>query len=419
MNPQLLSFDPGNVPQAIMLASMLRLIQMPSAQANIDTEFEADMGIAPLSTMYRDPVNLPTMYWGVAGPNVLILLNGVENVPMATALWNGYVPSFFSNPAPHTDASNPWIQAAVALAIDHSIGQIINTTNLVIAGYSGGGAIAYNLAVALKAINPRLTPKIVTFGSPKPGDRSVIQSLAGCKSFRLFTNYDPVPLIPPTADQLPYMAILYGLRYVRAANNYCQPSGGYQIDNLGDLKPAEVPAGANQAPVTSLASWLFALNSDPTGVHALNTYISDLQAYLNTNRGTARPNVPPGAPATTPNATSTRQTNAATNAAVNTVFLTGQTQNVADPTIPAPQLFQAIRSGRIWYTAFAGSIISIGPTKRRARALARFGNEFLRRLQTEAVVDPSSILAQFQTYFQAAADPTQGFNPVLNTSWPQ
>ena len=105
-------------------------------------------------------------------------------------------------------------------------------------------------------------------------------------------------------------------------------------------------------------------------------------------------------------------------AAVQTIFATGRQQDAQPVVVPQAAAFQAVRNGRIWTVYFGDTAVAVGPAKRRARAMARTGNDFLRHQQNQAVVDPTAFVAQMQTFFQLASDPTTGFQPQLNTVWP-
>jgi hypothetical protein len=86
--------------------------------------------------------------------------------------------------------------------------------------------------------------------------------------------------------------------------------------------------------------------------------------------------------------------------------------------IPTQNLFIAVRVGKIWRVRFGGVDVAIAPFRRRARGLALAGNNFLRRLQREAVVSPEDLAIQFTAYLAAASDPESGFRPQLNTTVP-
>jgi len=96
----------------------------------------------------------------------------------------------------------------------------------------------------------------------------------------------------------------------------------------------------------------------------------------------------------------------------------GEAQNTIPVSIPTGQTFTAFRNEGIWMIAFGDSIVAIAPTKRRARALARLGNEFLRRLLVQAVVDPDVMETQLAAWLTSAQDPTSGIVPTLQTTIP-
>ena len=98
-----------------------------------------------------------------------------------------------------------------------------------------------------------------------------------------------------------------------------------------------------------------------------------------------------------------------------TQFSDATRQNAQPVNIPDAQLFVAVKTGRVWYVTFGGIVIASAPHKRRARALAREGNAWLRRLQNEAVVYTNDLGSQFLAYLEVASDPASGFTPTINT----
>ena len=69
--------------------------------------------------------------------------------------------------------------------------------------------------------------------------------------------------------------------------------------------------------------------------------------------------------------------------------------------------------GRIWFVTLGETTIAAAPHKRGARQLARFGNAFLRSLQSRAGVSTDDLVAAFQDYLAQAGTPANGFAPVL------
>jgi hypothetical protein len=51
--------------------------------------------------------------------------------------------------------------------------------------------------------------------------------------------------------------------------------------------------------------------------------------------------------------------------------------------------------------------------------MARLGNDFLRHQQVQAVVDPTAILQQMASYYEAASTPANGFTPTMNVVFPR
>jgi hypothetical protein len=80
--------------------------------------------------------------------------------------------------------------------------------------------------------------------------------------------------------------------------------------------------------------------------------------------------------------------------------------------------FQAMHQGQTWFVTLNGNQVAIGPTKKKAQGMARVGNDLLRRLGKQAVVDPTTLEAQFQFFVDSAANGGQGTGVTINPTFP-
>ncbi len=65
---------------------------------------------------------------------------------------------------------------------------------------------------------------------------------------------------------------------------------------------------------------------------------------------------------------------------------------------------------------FGDQLFAFAGNKKRARHLARAGNDFLRSLPKQAVVDPQTLIDQFISFLNAAVQPNGPSRPPINTS---
>ncbi len=100
------------------------------------------------------------------------------------------------------------------------------------------------------------------------------------------------------------------------------------------------------------------------------------------------------------------------------LFVNAAAQEQAVQAVPPDLLFKAVRINRLWYVTMGGSVVSIAPTKRRARGFANAGNDFLRRTLREGYVDTAQVVNSIQGWITAAQDPTSGITPQISGSLP-
>jgi hypothetical protein len=83
---------------------------------------------------------------------------------------------------------------------------------------------------------------------------------------------------------------------------------------------------------------------------------------------------------------------------------------------PATVLFYPLRQGRVWAVGFGNAIVCQGVREDTCRHLCRAGNDFLRSLPKQAVVDPISLAAQFESFLAFATSPDSEWQPKLRTN---
>jgi len=149
--------------------------------------------------------------------------------------------------------------------------------------------------------------------------------------------------------------------------------------------------------------------------HNIAQYRVRIQAALQRNDGHAREPAP--APER-PQANARREISRRAAAVVHQVQELGQVQGDIPVVVPRDKRFVWYKLGGLFITAFGDLTVATSNTKKRARHLANAGNDFLERLQAQAVVDPGALLQQFTNYVELATDPASGFTPTMNTKFP-
>lgn len=95
-----------------------------------------------------------------------------------------------------------WQLAATRIALRLSLTPTDSTKSIVFCGHSYGGVVACLLAAQMKWINPSRDIRVLTFGSPKPGDSRLHTLLAAATNCHLANDGDPIPAFPPSRTEL-------------------------------------------------------------------------------------------------------------------------------------------------------------------------------------------------------------------------
>lgn len=286
---------------------------------------------------------------------------------------------------------------------------------LVCAGHSLGGPICYCVSRIAESLPWRTNNYAITFGAPRPGPETFARSVQVMSMVRWMNAGDPVPQVPPRQNQAPLFFTTLSQTGRLNANRYVHPHGGILLETNGSVEDVIEENVASINLTLSLGSWLVSLATDNPTAHNMNEYVTRLVTRIAT-LGPTRP-ADTGSPDRGHRVRdSSREIQRQVEETL--AILNGQTRegNIGEVVIPAEQAFTAHRNGDVWQVYLTGTYFATGPTRRRARHLAALGNVFLRKLQTEGVVDTTALVGAFQTYLQEATDPTGRFHPTMRTN---
>jgi len=401
-----------NVTLALQHASLLRQFRSLDPQGNIDAILRTELGQRFASSYLPPTANGVAAYFGGNNVRKILYIDGVDRVSQAQQLIAGYgegegLTSF----AP----LNPWIRDNATNILNWMSSVHQETPEyLDVVGYSAGGAIAIDIRKRFADMQATWRTKTITFGAPRTGDRRYRNALSRATIVRWFTDADPVPLLPPRGLDVPaLLAIVPTLRLIRWGN-YVHTDGGISIAQNGVTTPSVLPPVASVNTAGSLVDWLMSVEGTPNNPHDLATYVAWLQAAIRLLPRPDEQDVESGdeeSAVATPRDQMTRAQRAAQDLIVNA----GREQNVQAQVVVPEAFMKARRLGRIWVVDFAGRIIVQAPAEKRARAIARAGNAFLRGLPRQALVDPEALIEQLGTFLVLASSPTGGFVPTINT----
>lgn len=357
----------------------------------------------------------PTYYAAQLGETVLILVSCVDNIIMAGRLIAGYELGI----APILGGENALAKEAAQyivgrLAANH-FGQ---ARRWLLTGHSFGGMICQSLAAALVRQDATQEVKLTTFGSPREANTTNCRVLEHIDVTRWMNDNDPIPLVPPHISEAPGFSAVLTFAAAASWGRYVHTRGGVQLNPDGTWVAQETPQHTRLSVTDALGAFLVSQSLGEVTPHSLIEY-----------RNRIALNVPPGGESggevvggdwETDDGTSRGDWGDAAREATNRVFAQGETQNSVPVVIPDAYTAKVRRVGRRMWSVYWGEIfIATGPTKAKAYGLKNTFNDFLRRLQRQAVTDAPSIAAQFQQYFDVATEEGNGFQPVMQDEFPE
>jgi len=391
-------------------AARLQAMRGLNPQSLIDSVLRPLLPIN-FASIYSSPtVNRLGFYYGGNLERKILYIDGVNSVLHASYLVEGY--NNFTGPG-GVNAFNTWLRAnkdhAFATMTAAGIG---DPEYLDFVGHSAGGALATVMMDTMVQLQSPLKRKLITFGAPRAVSTAAAQRLSGSPIARYMTPDDPIPLVPPRATESPALvASKPGLTVFRWGL-YVHTQGGIVVWPNGTTTDDILPPNATMQNVLNLTNWLFAVHSEANNPHSLTQYYSMI-SYAASIRNTAAALVVDDAPREHSQQEDGAAITRAQRATVAAIHEAGAAQNAQPIVVPHNVLFRPVRIGRIWYVEFAGEIVITAPREDRARHIARAGNDFLRSLPKQALVDPTSMMEQFQAFFAASVEEASGFSPKI------
>jgi len=200
-----------------------------------------------------------------------------------------------------------------------------------------------------------------------------------------------------------------------SSSNMVHTQGGIVLYPNGTMDDAIVPPEASMTPGTSLASWYFSLDGGLQGPHAMASYVTALIAANERNSLPREQNVEL-AGGEDDDVDKRRDVNRARDRVAQKIALSQREQNGQIVNQPAIVLFKPVRQGRIWTVVFGDVIVCQGVREDTCRHLCRAGNDFLRSLPKQGLVDPIALMGQLEQFLAFATAPESEWIPKLQTN---
>lgn len=403
--------DVNNPELGEFYAGAIRLFRQFDVQNRINALMRPVFGASYRSVFQEgNATRVKSSYFGDNNQKV-VLLDGAETQQQVNGIIAGYTSG--QGFAGH-EGFNAWYQAAADQVVDmiRSDAVLQRPASVTLVGWSAGGAIG--TIVAKKILNEfDFPPRIITFGAPRALSHNDIQPIRTLQCCRWMNDTDPIPLVPPRAEDSPILFLSLRLIDVLRFGSYVHAQGGVSLAPDGTATPSALPEQAAMDPVTSLSTWYFSELTDPNNTHQLPHYQGRLLG-LAQQLTPAAPNVDAHQPVEQPQEVRRREFTEAERRTAALVQHRALIQNQVAVDIQRTVLFKAQRVGRMWGVIFGDQLFVWSGNKKRARHLARAGNDFLRSLPKQAIVDPETLLSQMTAFLNAAVVPGGPVNPPIN-----
>lgn len=402
--------------KAFLFANCIQALQNITPTATIDPLLQAASPGPQLSSFTPGTAACPGFYVGICGGYIFAFVNGTETLQQAAGYWSGLTGGFLPNVSTPVNAYT--LNAAGIIRTQIAALTAGGTfRNLWACGWSLGGAIANHLSSIWNQADYRNIPFSWTIGAPRALNARDAEFVSQNPSVRWMIDDDPVPLIPPSFAESPATALLYGVRTQQRLNNFVHVAGGTQIGFTGATTATEIPDNATWTATGTLSNYLFSTDGAFGLTHSVAEYRRRFLLWQTNNPGLAH-RLPDSAPQEQPNPSPRREETQQAAVVRHNIGRQGEAQSNVPINVPPGNLLNAFRQEGMWCVAFGDSIVAVAPNKRRARALARLGNEFFKRLLHQAVVDTDVMETQVAAYLAAAQNPTSGIIPTLQTTFP-
>jgi len=406
----------NDVDVGLFHARMLTLLRSTFPQSAMDQVLRQELTNGFQSVYFPPTNNTVGVYYGGDNTRKIMYLDGVVNTTQSAGLISGYSAYLGLQVI---NSSNTWIRSNLNTYFDMMNGNHLQTPEYCdFVGYSAGGAIAECMAFNLALTRSTLKRKVFTYGAPRPGGANVRDTLSTTPVVRYMTPADPIPLVPPRLQDAPALVALLPISIALSWSNMVHPHGGVVVTASGVTDNAVLPDQAAIDAIGSLANWYFSVDGDPNNPHALSNYVAYLiRAAELRDRPVEK--IIPQARQEVAAVERRANINAERDRVVQKIATSQRAQNAIIANEPAVVLFKPTRIGKIWAVVFGEKIVCQGVREDTCRHLCRAGNDFLRSLPKQGLVDVISLSEQLTNFLVYATALESDWLPKLKTNLDQ
>lgn len=405
-----------NVDLGLFHARMITLLRSTFPQQAMDSVLRQELTNGFQSVYFPPTPNTVGVYYGGDNTRKIMYLDGITSSQHAVRLVDGYA---IRGGLVINNASNGWIRDNMLTYLG-MMGQGHSQTPeyLDLVGYSAGGAVAECIAANLGFAQSLLKRKVFTFGAPRPGGREIRDVLLSASIVRYMTPADPIPLVPPRLQDAPAIVALLPIAVALAWANTVHPRGGVVVNPSGSTDDLVLPPESSINTIGSLANWYFSVEGDPTNPHAMVNYVAFLIRAAEARSLPAQKRVQE-AGGENPVLERRQAINRERDRVVQKIAASQRIQNSIIANEPAVVLFKPVRVGKIWTVVLGEKIVCQGVREDTCRHLCRAGNDFLRSLPKQGLVDPIALAGQIEAFLAYATAEESDWMPKLKTNLEQ
>jgi len=403
----------NNVDLGLFHARMMTLMRSTFPQTAIDLILRPLLPNGFQSRYLAPTADNVGVYYGGDNNRKIMYLDGVVNSQQAFGLVGGY--SKFLGLQILTTL-NAWVRDRLPIYYGVMSGGHMQAPEYIdFVGYSAGGVVAQSLAWDQRRLQSVAKTKVITYGGPRVGAAAVRDQSTRIATARYMTAADPIPLIPPRLQDAPALVVALPVGVTLSWSNMVHTHGGVALYPDGTMTEAVVSPEAAINPGTSLSDWYFSVEGDPNNPHAMQSYVASLLAATNARR-TPREKQVDLAGGEDDDETDRRQVNQARERTAKKIAQVQRQQNAVIVNHPAIVLFKPTRFGRVWCVVFGDKIVAQGVREDTCRHICRVGNDFLRSLPKQGLVDPIALAQQMEQFLVFASSPESEWRPTLRTN---
>jgi pimeloyl-ACP methyl ester carboxylesterase len=353
---------------------------------------------------------VPSWLWACFGDTCIVAIDGVTTLLQGLGL-------YASTQQLMSQIPSGGVNSTVLVAATSIFNQLVSQLgggprNWVLCGYSYGGALAETVGAMLLAGLQPASVQIATFGSPRPGDANLAAALEQASLVRWMCDSDPIPRFPPTFLEAPNMTVQAGFTAAVNWSLYVQPKGGMQLDSLGTITVQQLPGRTLPIVALQLAAWLSGADAFGSAGHALNTYLTRLNAAIAGAGPVPNVNAPPAVAETpTPLTQQAFNADAAIVAAGVQVIALGRSPMALY--VPIQYRPKVVFFAGVYKVMWMGYTMADCPTKSAAKTYAKYIFRMARTLVDATTTYSGSTQNGWRDFLTAASNPTGGFLPVL------